>query len=72
MVSIFFLQIVDIDEPAIISQIPSPWKPVVEDFSTLQIFFDYYALTKPPMSKEVRLFHILCKHIYSLGLVILS
>ncbi|CAA3005621.1 exportin-7 isoform X1 [Olea europaea subsp. europaea] len=33
-------------------QIPSPWKPVVEDFSTLQIFFDYYALTKPPMSKE--------------------
>ncbi|KAL2536815.1 ARM repeat superfamily protein [Forsythia ovata] len=33
-------------------QIPSSWKPVVEDFSTLQIFFDYYALTKPPMSKE--------------------
>ncbi|PIM98951.1 hypothetical protein CDL12_28559 [Handroanthus impetiginosus] len=33
-------------------QIPSPWKPVLEDFSTLQIFFDYYALTKPPISKE--------------------
>ncbi|KAL2511701.1 ARM repeat superfamily protein [Abeliophyllum distichum] len=33
-------------------QIPSSWKPVIEDFSTLQIFFDYYALTKPPMSKE--------------------
>ncbi|KAL0380079.1 UNVERIFIED_CONTAM: Exportin-7-A [Sesamum angustifolium] len=33
-------------------QIPSSWKPVLEDFSTLQIFFDYYALTKPPISKE--------------------
>ncbi|KAL3629949.1 hypothetical protein CASFOL_026261 [Castilleja foliolosa] len=33
-------------------QIPSPWKPLLEDFSTLQIFFDYYALTKPPISKE--------------------
>lgn len=34
-------------------QIPSPWKPVLEDSSTLQIFFDYYAITKPPLSKEV-------------------
>ncbi|KAK4414267.1 Exportin-7 [Sesamum alatum] len=33
-------------------QIPSSWKPLLEDFSTLQIFFDYYALTKPPISKE--------------------
>ncbi|GFP93940.1 Ran-binding protein 17 [Phtheirospermum japonicum] len=33
-------------------QIPSSWKPMLEDFSTLQIFFDYYALTKPPISKE--------------------
>ncbi|KAH1252010.1 Exportin-7 [Glycine max] len=33
-------------------QIPSPWKPVLEDSSTLQIFFDYYAITKPPLSKE--------------------
>ncbi|CAA0827410.1 ARM repeat superfamily protein [Striga hermonthica] len=33
-------------------QIPSSWKPVLEDFSTLQIFFDLYALTKPPISKE--------------------
>ncbi|KAL2478121.1 ARM repeat superfamily protein [Forsythia ovata] len=33
-------------------QIPSAWKPLLEDLSTLQIFFDYYALTKPPISKE--------------------
>ncbi|KAI3829282.1 hypothetical protein L1987_03401 [Smallanthus sonchifolius] len=33
-------------------QIPSGWKPVLEDPSTLQIFFDYYAITKPPLSKE--------------------
>ncbi|MED6204293.1 hypothetical protein PIB30_008113 [Stylosanthes scabra] len=33
-------------------QIPSGWKPILEDSSTLQIFFDYYALTKPPLSKE--------------------
>ncbi|XP_054783087.1 uncharacterized protein LOC129290362 isoform X1 [Prosopis cineraria] len=33
-------------------QIPSPWKPVLEESSTLQIFFDYYAITKAPLSKE--------------------
>ncbi|KAL3829837.1 hypothetical protein ACJIZ3_018639 [Penstemon smallii] len=33
-------------------QIPSSWKPLLEDFTTLQIFFEYYALTKPPISKE--------------------
>ncbi|KAL5994858.1 hypothetical protein ACLOJK_024915 [Asimina triloba] len=33
-------------------QIPSSWKSVLEDPSTLQIFFDYYAITKPPLSKE--------------------
>jgi exportin-7 len=33
-------------------QIPSGWKPVLEDPSTMQIFFDYYAITKPPLSKE--------------------
>ncbi|KAL1344112.1 hypothetical protein AAHE18_08G023600 [Arachis hypogaea] len=33
-------------------QIPSGWKPLLEDSSTLQIFFDYYAITKPPLSKE--------------------
>ncbi|KGN48009.2 exportin-7 isoform X4 [Cucumis sativus] len=33
-------------------QIPSAWKPVLEDPSTLQIFFDYYAITKAPLSKE--------------------
>ncbi|XP_068659491.1 uncharacterized protein [Aristolochia californica] len=33
-------------------QIPSSWRPVLEDHSTLQIFFDYYAIAKPPLSKE--------------------
>lgn len=33
-------------------QIPAAWKPVLEEFSTLQIFFDYYAMSKPPLSKE--------------------
>ncbi|KAK9112045.1 hypothetical protein Scep_019564 [Stephania cephalantha] len=31
----------------------SAWRPVLEDPSNLQIFFDYYAITKPPISKEV-------------------
>ncbi|GMN55678.1 hypothetical protein TIFTF001_024798 [Ficus carica] len=34
-------------------QIPSSWRPVLEDPSTLQIFFDYYAITKAPLSKEL-------------------
>ncbi|XP_027114232.1 exportin-7 isoform X1 [Coffea eugenioides] len=33
-------------------QIPLSWKPVLEDFSTVQIFFDYYTIAKPPISKE--------------------
>ncbi|XP_020583415.1 exportin-7-A isoform X4 [Phalaenopsis equestris] len=33
-------------------QIPSSWRPVLEDPSTLQIFFDYYGSTEPPLSKE--------------------
>ncbi|KAH7288361.1 hypothetical protein KP509_31G023600 [Ceratopteris richardii] len=33
-------------------QIPSAWRPVLEDTSTIQLFFDYYATTKPPLSKE--------------------
>ncbi|XP_031473767.1 uncharacterized protein LOC116246177 isoform X3 [Nymphaea colorata] len=33
-------------------QIPSAWRQVLEDPQTLQIFFDYYAITKPPLSKE--------------------
>ncbi|KAG5556058.1 hypothetical protein RHGRI_006622 [Rhododendron griersonianum] len=35
-----------------VAKIPASWKPVIEDPSTLQIFFDYYAITKPPLSKE--------------------
>ncbi|KAI5074563.1 hypothetical protein GOP47_0010524 [Adiantum capillus-veneris] len=33
-------------------QIPSSWRPILEDTATLQLFFDYYAATKPPLSKE--------------------
>uniref|UniRef100_A0A6M2EBI4 Importin N-terminal domain-containing protein n=1 Tax=Populus davidiana TaxID=266767 RepID=A0A6M2EBI4_9ROSI len=33
-------------------QIPSSWRPILEDPSTLQIFFDYYAITTSPRSKE--------------------
>ncbi|CAK9199269.1 unnamed protein product [Sphagnum troendelagicum] len=31
-------------------QIPSSWRSVLEDTSTMQLFFDYYACTKPPLS----------------------
>ncbi|KAK9170119.1 hypothetical protein Syun_002259 [Stephania yunnanensis] len=30
------------------------WRPVLEDPSNLQIFFDYYAIAKPPISKEAK------------------
>ncbi|CAA6655624.1 unnamed protein product [Spirodela intermedia] len=33
-------------------QIPSAWRALLEDPSTLQIFFDYYGITEPPLSKE--------------------
>ncbi|KAK9142516.1 hypothetical protein Syun_011916 [Stephania yunnanensis] len=33
-------------------KVPSAWRPVLEDPSNLQIFFDYYAIAKPPISKE--------------------
>ncbi|GBG80488.1 hypothetical protein CBR_g30950 [Chara braunii] len=31
-------------------QIPSSWRPLLEDTSTMQLFFDYYAATNPPLS----------------------
>lgn len=34
-------------------QIPSSWKQVLEDQSTVHIFFDYYEINKPNISKEV-------------------
>ncbi|XP_062111897.1 uncharacterized protein LOC133823253 isoform X2 [Humulus lupulus] len=34
-------------------QIPNSWRPILEDPSTLQIFFDYYTITQPHFSKEV-------------------
>ncbi|CAH9096207.1 unnamed protein product [Cuscuta europaea] len=33
-------------------QVPSSWKSILEEHSTLQIFFDHYALGKGPASKE--------------------
>ncbi|KAK9160819.1 hypothetical protein Syun_007160 [Stephania yunnanensis] len=33
-------------------QVSNAWRPVLEDPSNLQIFFDYYAIAKPPISKE--------------------
>ena len=29
---------------------PSTWRPVLEDPATLQLFLDFYATTKPPLS----------------------
>ena len=26
------------------------WRPVIEDSATLQLFLDFYAATKPPLS----------------------
>ncbi|KAK9122332.1 hypothetical protein Syun_019949 [Stephania yunnanensis] len=34
-------------------QVPYAWRPVLENPSNLQIFFYYYAIAKPPISKEV-------------------
>ncbi|KAK9128302.1 hypothetical protein Syun_017099 [Stephania yunnanensis] len=34
-------------------KVPSAWRQVLEDPSNLQIFFDYYAIAKPPISKEL-------------------
>mmetsp|Transcript_25560 Transcript_25560/g.71479 ORF Transcript_25560/g.71479 Transcript_25560/m.71479 type:complete len:1067 (+) Transcript_25560:187-3387(+) len=31
-------------------QVPSAWRPVIEDTATLKIFLDLYAATKPPLS----------------------
>ncbi|KAK9150862.1 hypothetical protein Syun_009171 [Stephania yunnanensis] len=35
-------------------KVPSAWRPVLEDPSNRQIFFDYYAIAKPPILKEIR------------------
>lgn len=53
-------------------QIPSGWKPVLEDPTTLQIFFDYYAITKPPLSKEVSHFSHLLNIFYIIWLCCFS
>ncbi len=33
-------------------QVPSGWRPVIEDPGTLQLFLDFYAVTKPPLSNS--------------------
>ncbi|EFJ32102.1 hypothetical protein SELMODRAFT_87550 [Selaginella moellendorffii] len=33
-------------------QIPSSWKGLLEDMSTINLFFDYYAISKPPLSNQ--------------------
>ncbi|XP_073525955.1 exportin-7-B-like [Phyllobates terribilis] len=33
-------------------QVPSSWRPVIEELSTVQVYFDYYAMSKPPRSKQ--------------------
>jgi exportin-7 len=32
-------------------QVPSSWRGLIEDPSTLQLFLDYYAASSPPPSK---------------------
>lgn len=31
-------------------QVPSTWRPLIEDPNTLQLFLDYYSSTKPTLS----------------------
>ena len=33
-------------------QVPSAWRPVIEDPATMQLFFDVYAATSPPLSSR--------------------
>ncbi|XP_057520891.1 uncharacterized protein LOC130801107 isoform X2 [Amaranthus tricolor] len=33
------------------NQIPLSWRSIIEEPSTVQIYFDYYAITSPPLSK---------------------
>ncbi|KAG9129345.1 hypothetical protein Leryth_016632, partial [Lithospermum erythrorhizon] len=33
-------------------QIPAAWTPIFEESSILQIFFDYYSISTPPISKQ--------------------
>lgn len=37
------------EEPCTI-QVPSSWRPLIEDASTLQLFLEYYKTTAPPLS----------------------
>ncbi|KAL2895725.1 Ran-binding protein 17 [Bienertia sinuspersici] len=37
-------------DDAVTSQMPLSWRSVLEEPSTIQIYFDYYAITTPPLS----------------------
>lgn len=56
---------VDDSELSLVLQIPSSWKPALEDLSTLQIFFDYYAMNQT-FSKEVCLLVFFCGRVNAL------
>ena len=36
----------------ITAQVPSTWRPLIEDSSTLQLLLDFYKSTKPPLSSS--------------------
>lgn len=31
-------------------QVPSPWRPQMEDMTNMQLFFSFYSSTSPPLS----------------------
>ncbi|XP_077235733.1 F-box/kelch-repeat protein At1g57790-like isoform X2 [Tasmannia lanceolata] len=43
---------IPVREERVTVEIPGSWRPVLEDCTTLQIYFDHYEITKPPLSKE--------------------
>ncbi|KAK9143269.1 hypothetical protein Syun_012669 [Stephania yunnanensis] len=51
-------------------KVSSAWRPVLEDPSNLQIFFDYYAIAKPLISKEIYVVSITIRIV--LGFVLLA
>lgn len=35
-----------------VQQVPSSWRPLIENPTTVQLFLDFYAVTKPPLSNS--------------------
>lgn len=40
------------EEQAACMQVPSLWRPVLEDAATLQLFLDIYSCSQPPLSRQ--------------------